>query len=345
MIQADPELELLSAEAPAIDGLQFRRLRLPEDVRPLVEMHLRAAAADDIDERESAEDWERWFRNPWGFDPMRDAVIGEVDGHVVAFGQARALDDNDGARNYTAGGEVDPEWRFRGIGRAILRHNVRHQRERARREAATEADGAARARRLEATAAESAAPRVRLLQSEGFVAVRWFFEMLRPTLDHIVDMSMPEGLEIRPVEENDYRTIWAADQEAFRDHWGAQPEGDVGFDLFFKGADFRPDLWRVAWDDDQVAGVVMNRILTAFNEETGERRGELAGVSVRRPWRRRGLARALVSASLRALRDEGMTSAVLGVDAENPTGALGVYESNGFAVHRRGMNFRRPLFD
>ena len=58
-------------------------------------------------------------------------------------------------------------------------------------------------------------------------------------------------------------------------------------------------------------------------------------MSVRRPWRRRGLARALVAESLRALRDAGMTSAVLGVDADNPTGALGVYEDNGF-VHRRG---------
>jgi mycothiol synthase len=89
---------------------------------------------------------------------------------------------------------------------------------------------------------------------------------------------------------------------------------------------------------------VMNRIMTAFNEQLGELRGELAGVSVRRPWRQRGLARALVADSLRALRDAGMTSAALGVDAENPTGALSVYEANGFVVHSRGMNFRRPLF-
>jgi mycothiol synthase len=89
--------------------------------------------------------------------------------------------------------------------------------------------------------------------------------------------------------------------------------------------------------------VVMNRIMSTFNEQSGERRGELAGVSVRRPWRRRGLARALVADSLRALRDDGMTSAVLGVDAENPMGALGVYEANGFREHRKGLNFRRPL--
>jgi ribosomal protein S18 acetylase RimI-like enzyme len=85
--------------------------------------------------------------------------------------------------------------------------------------------------------------------------------------------------------------------------------------------------------------------MTGFNEETGQRRGELAGVSVRRRWRGRGLARALVADSLRALRDAGMTRATLGVDAENPTGALGVYEANGFVVPRRGLNLRRPLDD
>ncbi len=173
--------------------------------------------------------------------------------------------------------------------------------------------------------------------------MRWFFEMLRPNLDDIADMPMPDGLEIRPVEPEHHRKIWAADIEAFRDHWGASEESEEAFERFFGPPDFRPELWRVAWDGDEVAGVVMNRILTTFNEQTGERRGLLAGVSVRRPWRRRGLARALVAESLRAFRDAGMTSAVLGVDAENPTGALGVYEANGFAVHRRGMNLRRPM--
>jgi ribosomal protein S18 acetylase RimI-like enzyme len=72
-------------------------------------------------------------------------------------------------------------------------------------------------------------------------------------------------------------------------------------------------------------------------------RGWIARVSVRRPWRRRGIASALTAAGLRALRERGMTSAQLGVDSENPTGALGVYERLGFAVAERATTFRRPL--
>jgi ribosomal protein S18 acetylase RimI-like enzyme len=347
VIDTDQELDRLAAEAPPVEGLRYRRLRLPDDLQAVSDLHIRAAIADEIDERESPEEWAQWFAHPSGFDPMTDVVVAELDGRLVAYAQARAQDDNDGGRNYTAGGEVDPDLRGRGIGRALLRHNVRHQRARGAREAAAneEAGKPSVDRRLESWSFESQTRRTRLLETEGFEIVRWFFEMLRPNLDDIVHHPMPEGLEFRPVVPEDHRTIFEGDVEAFRDHWGAMEEGDHAFNRFFSGPDFRPDLWRVAWDGDQVAGVCMNRVMSTLNEQSGQRRGELAGVSVRRPWRRRGLARAMVAASLRALRDEGMTSASLGVDADNPMGALGVYEANGFRVNRKGLNYRRPLED
>jgi ribosomal protein S18 acetylase RimI-like enzyme len=133
--------------------------------------------------------------------------------------------------------------------------------------------------------------------------------------------------------------------EAFADHWGGIPNSEATFERFFSGPDFQPELWRVAWDGDEVAGQVNNMVMRELNAQTGSRRGLLAGVSVRRPWRGRGLARALVSQSLVAFREIGMTDAVLGVDADNPTGALGVYEANGFVVHQRERAFRKPFDD
>ena len=53
-------------------------------------------------------------------------------------------------------------------------------------------------------------------------------------------------------------------------------------------------------------------------------------VSVRRPWRKRGLARALLAESFRALRERGIHDACLGVNADNPSGAVALYESVGF---------------
>jgi len=40
-----------------------------------------------------------------------------------------------------------------------------------------------------------------------------------------------------------------------------------------------------------------------------------------------------------------MTEAMLGVDAENPTGALGLYEGLGFEVDHRSVAYRRPIGD
>jgi ribosomal protein S18 acetylase RimI-like enzyme len=87
----------------------------------------------------------------------------------------------------------------------------------------------------------------------------------------------------------------------------------------------------------------MSWIWRAENETLGVRRGWLERISVRRPWRKRGLATALIVSALEGLRDRGMTDAMLGVDAENVTGALGLYEKLGFRVKDRSTNYRKAF--
>ena len=154
---------------------------------------------------------------------------------------------------------------------------------------------------------------------------------------------LPAGIEIRPVTPETERAIFVADNEAFEDHWGHREQGEGDFIARFRGPDVDTRLWRVAWDGDEVAGAVMNAIFRGENETLGVQRGWLDHVSVRRPWRGKGLAKALCAASFQALRDEGMTEAWLGVDGSNPTGALQLYEGLGFGVARRWQAFGRPL--
>jgi ribosomal protein S18 acetylase RimI-like enzyme len=85
----------------------------------------------------------------------------------------------------------------------------------------------------------------------------------------------------------------------------------------------------------------MVEIARMENEALGVRRGWLHRVSVRRPWRRRGLASALIVSALAGLLDAGMTDAMLGVDTENPSGALHLYESLGFVVHEHATTYRK----
>jgi mycothiol synthase len=102
-------------------------------------------------------------------------------------------------------------------------------------------------------------------------------------------------------------------------------------------------LWRIAWDGDKVAGQVRSYISAEENARFGRLRGYTEHISVRRPWRRRGLARALIAASFPLLRARGMTEAALGVDTENTSGALHVYESCGFRPVSRSATYRKPL--
>lgn len=326
-------------EAPAIPGLSFRRLRLPDDLEPLAELFNAANQQDNVEDRNDATGLAEWFAHPSGYDPLTDCLVALVGEQLVGYGKVHWVDDADGGRDYTHWGAVHPGWRRRGLGRAILRANQRRLREiAATQNVAPDVEG-----RFETWAAESQVGAIALLESEGFTVARYFFEMLRPNLDDVAEFPLPEGIEVRPMRPEHYRQVWEADVEAFADHWGGLAGGEEMFQRFFGGPSFEPDIWRVAWDGDQVAGSVSNVVMREFNEATGARRGLLAGVSVRRPWRGRGLARALTSQSLVALRDRGMTEAVLGVDADNPTGALGVYEANGFVVHRRERSYRKPF--
>jgi mycothiol synthase len=106
---------------------------------------------------------------------------------------------------------------------------------------------------------------------------------------------------------------------------------------------FDPAIWQVAWDGDEVAGMILNFIDREENEKFGRQWGYTEEICVRRPWRKRGLASSLIAHSLRVLKERGMNTAALYVDAENLSGALRLYEKMGYEVIRRGSDHRKPL--
>jgi ribosomal protein S18 acetylase RimI-like enzyme len=182
-----------------------------------------------------------------------------------------------------------------------------------------------------------------LLEAEAYARVRYGFMMVRNLAEPIPDAPLPAGLDVRPVVEADHRRIWDADVEAFRDHWDAGVRTEEDYAGWFSTPGIDTSMWRVAWDGDEVAGSVMNFVFAEENERLGVRRAWLEHISVRRQWRRRGLAAALISESLRELRARGLEEAALGVDGENLSGALRLYESLGFRRYRMGIAFRKPL--
>ncbi len=169
------------------------------------------------------------------------------------------------------------------------------------------------------------------------------YEMLRRVADPVGDHPLPEGLEVRPVEPAHHRAIWDADTEAFRDHHEPANRTEEDFRGWFTAPQLDTTLYQVAWDGDEVAGSVLTSISPDENERLGVSRAWLDHVSVRRRWRGRGLAASLIGSTLRLLQARGIEQAALGVDAENPSGALRLYEKLGFAKHREAVGYRKAL--
>jgi ribosomal protein S18 acetylase RimI-like enzyme len=152
---------------------------------------------------------------------------------------------------------------------------------------------------------------------------------------------LPEGIEIRLVKPEHMRAIFEADNEAMADDSLHSPQDEEDYRRFLTHPFSQPELWAVAWDGDQVVGQVRSYINEAENAEYGRERGYTEDISVRRPWRRKGIAKALIAHSFRTLRDQGMTEAALGTDEDNPRNTLTLYESMGFRVVARSHYYRK----
>lgn len=320
-------------------GLRLRPYAGETDVPLIAGVINRQLVSEGVPFRVSVDDVAANYRYSSAmFDAARDVTVAEIDGTVVAYGERSWVDTTDGAyREYRTDGAVLPEWRRRGIGTALLVENQR----RSRQLAATHTTD--RARMFGSWTSDRQFGSLALLTNSGYEPARWFFEMTRPLHEPIPDVALPEGLEVRPVTPDMVKQVWHADVEAFLDHWGGFDSSDEALRRWTDRPSFDPALWVVAWEGDQVAGASVNAIDTEENEMLGVKRGWLHSIFTRRPWRRRGLARALIARSLVLLRERGMDTGILGVDADNPTGALGIYERIGFAVEERSTAWRKPF--
>jgi mycothiol synthase len=328
---------IVMPDAPAIPGLTFRRFRGEADYPAMIAVIAESKDTDGLEWATSVEDVARNYRHLVNCNPEQDMLFAEVDGRVVGYSRVWWTREDKGTWLYQQFAHLVPEWRKDGLRRAMLRHNERRLCEIA---AGHREEGP---RFFEAWTSEGETHWASLLESEGYQGVRYGFSMVRPDLENIPDLPLPGGLEVRPVEPEHIPLIWEAAKEAFRDHWGFSEEGwDQELASWQESPTFMPHLWQVAWAGDEVAGMVQNFIDEAENEEYGRKRGYTEGISVRRPWRRQGLAKALIARSFRVLRKRGMADAALGVDADNPNGALQLYKGMGFRVVKRHTTYRKP---
>jgi ribosomal protein S18 acetylase RimI-like enzyme len=308
-------------------------LRPPQDVdaAPLVEM-LNAETLALIGVSLATVEW---VVTPWhapGADRERDfAVVVDPEGAVAG---------------YVSVGSDPPYTEVLGIGVVALRHHgrgigaalVAEAERRAGRFAALAAPDRRVVMQIGALAGE---PRVeRLLAEHGYAEVRRFFAMRIDFAGSPAPAAPIEGIDVRGLRAGEERAVYACLTDAFADHWGDTWQTEQTWLHNHVATDkFDPDLWLLAWDGDALAGALVGQ------PQSGEdpALGYVAELGVRRAYRRRGIAEALLRTAFGRFHARGSLGAGLHVDTESVTGATRVYARAGMTAQPRFARWEKEL--
>ena len=324
--------------APRIPGLRFRHFQGESDYAQIAAVITASEAADRLDRHVSAGDIARAYQRMKTCDPFKDIVIAEISGRMVGYVRGWWESDADSGWIYHQNGFLVPEWRRKGIGQTML-----HWMESRLAELADSHPGDTRCFQVNVTQFQEGT--AIMLQRAGYQPARYFYEMVRPSLEDIGEIPLPVGLEMRPAAACYYRAIWESTIEASKDEWGYTEPTEDDYQAWLTHPHFQPHLWQVAWElaTDQIVGHVLTFIDEGENKQMGRKRGYTEGVGVHRNWRRRGVSRALISQSLQAQKAAGMTESALVADSDSTSNVIKLYESCGFQIVKRDTIFRKQF--
>jgi mycothiol synthase len=318
---------------PALPGYTARALRL-DDLPAVLALLDRDAERWTGEPYFPAADYALEWQEP-GFDLDLDTVL-LLDGARRAAGLAEVH----AAAPFTRAVcwvRVDPDHEGRGLGSHLTQWAVRRAAERAE-------NGPPGERALaicETVSANRAA--AALLAAHGFAPLRTFIRMRIALDEPPPPPAWPEGIAVRTMAPGaDDLPLYLAIQDAFADHWdhvAAPPEEGLAEwrHALLASPAFDPSLVFLATAGDEPGEIAGFAVCTPPERPGGA--GFVLSLGVRRLWRRRGLARALLLHAFGVLHERGVCAAALNVDADSLTGATRLYESVGMAVH-----FRNDLY-
>jgi GNAT superfamily N-acetyltransferase len=178
----------------------------------------------------------------------------------------------------------------------------------------------------------------RLFQQLGLRELRRFYRMMIELAGPPPDPEWPEGLTAETFQVEDAKPFHDAMIEAFEDEWNfvAMPFEEWRELRLVKDPDFDPTLWFLVRDGNEIAAVMRN-------EPDRSGAGFVGAIGVRKPWRKRGLALALLRHAFSEFYRRGKRRVALGVDAENPTGATRLYERAGMHVAFEAVTYGKEI--
>jgi mycothiol synthase len=262
-------------------------------------------------------------------DSELDGIIGrDGGGTMVAYGWNHPMISDVSPRRVHLTGGVHPGWRRHGIGHALLAWQLVRARE---WHAATAREGHGPLKVICAVDTKLSDVR-RLYADAGLEPVRWFADMVLSFAGAVPDFPPPAGIRLVPLSRKLFEAVRRVHNEAFADHWGSQPIDATRWAEQLGRAASRVSWSWVALEEttSEVVGYATNSAYQQDWESQGFSEGWTDRLGVRPGWRGRGIAKALLAASMRSFADAGLDAAGLGVDTDSPSGAFGLYESMGY---------------
>ncbi|MEW1840243.1 GNAT family N-acetyltransferase [Nonomuraea angiospora] len=256
---------------------------------------------------------------------------------IVAFGYLPVRQTADDLHMMRLSGGVHPAYRRQGLGRRIIDWGIRTApgvSERAHPGVPLE---------LHVDVLDGRSDLAALVEEAGLTAVRWFARMERSLAGGLPAVRPPEGVSIAAWSPELDEGARQVRNESFRDHWGSVRHTSESWRAMMSGTRaFRPESSFVALADGRPVGVLITHFFEAAARR-GERQAWIQIIGTLREWRGKGVASTLIGHALATFGDQGYESAGLGVDADNPTGAVSVYARAGFEITRRSTTYALPI--
>ncbi|GAA3719470.1 GNAT family N-acetyltransferase [Nonomuraea antimicrobica] len=257
------------------------------------------------------------------------------DGRIAAVGYLPVRQSaEDGVHVMSLWGGVHPAYRRHGLGRRIVDWAVRT------------APGLGHRAfpgvpvELQLSAHHGNPGLAALAVGAGFAPVRTFADMRRSLSDALPPLRTLPGVSIAtwsPELDDGARHVR---NESFRDHWGSASHTPESWAGAITGTrNFRPESSFVALAEGRVVGLLMTHFFDERSAQRGEREAWIQIIGTLKEWRGKGVAGALIAHALAAFARQGYGSAGLGVDTENPTGAVSVYGRAGFRITDRRTTY------
>ncbi len=187
--------------------------------------------------------------------------------------------------------------------------------------------------------------RIALLESCGFTAERYFFSMARSLNEPIPEPQLPEGFTLRHRRGDEEAEAWVEMyNQSFIDHWNHH---ELTVERVLHESQYpyyKPELDLIAVAaDGTFAAFCYCKINSEKNQRNKCSEGWIITLGTRRGFRQRGLGRAMLLAGMQQLKAQGIQTAKLDVDADNPHGAGRLYESVGFCKLQTMISFVKDV--